>query len=179
MRLVGAIANRVDFGQRTYEFFATEGSAFSECSFLNARFTAGYLDAAHTSVFTDCRFDGETLQKLGLGPTRFVRCSFENVRIASLEVRAAEFVDCRLSGKIGQLVVWAQPEFPYNSPDRLSPWRLSNEFRGNDLSQLEVHDPDFRGGVRLAVNTMPSGPEYVYLDRWPERARRGVAAVSR
>ena len=41
--------------------------------------------------------------------------------------------------------------------------RERNGFIGNDLSSADLVDVDFRGGIDLTKQILPSGPDYIYI----------------
>ena len=41
--------------------------------------------------------------------------------------------------------------------------RERNEFHDNDFSHAQMTEPDFRGGIDLTRQRLPSGPEYFYV----------------
>jgi hypothetical protein len=175
----GALVERVDFSRRRFEYLATAGSTFIDCDFTRVRIRSGFLDASRTSRFIGCRFDGLQPGALLWGVSRFEHCSFENVRWKGWQPDAAEFVECRFSGRFDGVVWSGVPVPPFNTPDRLIPWRTRNEFRGNDFSRADLRFPEFRNGLDVLANTWPSGPSYLLLDRLPERIERALAEVSR
>lgn len=179
VKLEGAIAEGVDFSRRRFEDFATEGSTLVDCDFSRCRFEGGYLDDARQSIFRRCRFDRSAMRPLLFGPSRFESCSFEGMKLADWRPESAEFVDCRFSGRFDGVIFSAIPQPPNDRPERMIPWRTRNEFRGNDFSRADLRFPDFRWGVDVTANTWPSGPDYLYLERWQERLERALAAVAR
>ena len=177
--LDGATADQVDFSRLRFQYFATQGSTFIDCDFSQMRIESGSFDAARTSVFVRCRFDGFQPGATLFGSSRFEACNFEDLRLKDWWVAAAEFIDCRFSGRIDGILLDGVPPPPYDRRERMSPWRTRNEFRGNDLSRVDLRFPDFRDGVDLAANTWPAGPDYLYLERWQERLDRTMAEVAR
>ena len=164
-------AEGVDFSRRHFEHLGTEGSVFVDCDFSRCRFEAGYLDNIRPSVFRRCRFDQAQLRKLLAGPSRFEHCSFERMRLTNWWPHSAEFVGCSFSGSFRNLFISGVPLFPNNHPERLISWRSRNEFHDNDFSRAELIFPDFRWGISLSANSLPTGPEYVYLAHWQVATR--------
>jgi hypothetical protein len=161
----GAVVERVDFSRRRFEYLATEGSTFVECDFTRVRVESGFLDASRTSRFIGCRFDGLRPGALLWGVSRFERCSFEDVRWKAWLPDAAEFVECQFSGRIDGVVWSGRPAAPFNTPDRLIPWRTRNEFRDNDFSRVDLRFPEFSERGRAGFECMarrellpPPGP---------------------
>lgn len=179
VKLDGVTAERVDFSGRRFKHFRVEGSTFTDCDFSRVRIESGSLDAARTSTFIRCRFDGLRPGATIWGVSRFVACSFSEMRLKDWRPEPAEFIDCRFSGRFDGVVLFGAPQPPYDQPERMIPWRTRNEFRGNDFSAADLRFPDFRFGVDLAANTWPTGPDYLYLDRWQERLLRTIAEVAR
>ena len=156
-----------------------EGSTFEDCDFSRVRIRSGSFDASRTSSFVRYSFDGLRPGATSWGVSRFVDCSFRDMDVKDWFLPAAEFISCRFSGRFDGIVLFGTPQAPYDKPDRLSPWRTSNEFRGNDFSGADLRFPDLRFGVDVGANTWPSGPGYLLLDRWPERLLRALAEVGR
>jgi len=176
--LHGVFAEGLDFSGRHFEHLSTDGSTFIDCDFSRCRFETGYLDNSRQSVFRRCRFDRSNLKKLLPGPGRFEDCSFEEMKLTDWWPDSAEFIGCRFSGRFVGLYLAGTPQFPNDTPDRLIPWRTRNEFHDNDFSRAELVFPDFRYGVPLSSSSWPTGPEYVFLDRWQERLVRAIAEVA-
>lgn len=101
-----------------------------------------------------------------VGNARFVRCTFTNASIVDLDASAMEFIDCIFTGRIQKALFWGVPPKEFRTYQR-----SSNEFHGNDFSGSRLRDVSFRGGIDLRSQTMPSGPEYVYV----QDAAAGVA----
>ena len=177
--LDGVTAERVDFSRLRFQYIATQGSTFVDCDFSQMRIESGSFDAARTSVFVRCRFDGFQPGATLFGVSRFEGCNFEDMRLKDWWVAAAEFIDCRFSGRFDGILLHGVPPPPHDRRERMIPWRTRNEFRGNDLSRADLRFPDFRYGVNLAANTWPAGPDYLYLERWQERLDRALAEVAR
>jgi hypothetical protein len=127
-----------------------------------------------------CSFDGTSLRALG-GFTRFVNCTFRNVRVTKPAPDYLEFVDCTFTGRLTGLHFWGAP---LDAPDRyrrhatslarrgLPPppaaveslmLRPHNDISGNDFSQATLIDVNFRFGVDLTLQKLPSGPDYIYV----------------
>lgn len=174
-----AHAEGVDFSGRRFEYLQTVGSTFVDCDFSGVVLKSGALSPGRQSRFIGCRFDGIRPGPTIWGISRFEGCSFERLRLKGWDARACEFVDCRFSGRVDSLVLFGRLQPPYDEPDRVHPWRDRNELRGNDFSRLDLRFPDLRWGVDMASNRWPASPDYLFLDRWPERLMGALAIVSR
>jgi hypothetical protein len=91
---------------------------------------------------------------------------------------AAEFVDCRFTGRLRECKFWGRPHFQWLEPGRLRPPRTTNAFHGNDFSDADIDDVGFVGGVNLSLQRLPKGPQYVRINRPLERIALARAAVS-
>ena len=109
--------------------------------------------------YHDCIFDGCRFTHLNLGQARFERCQFRNVRITDLFSHAAEFVDCAFSGKLKGALFFGN----LVGIDAEHATRTHNEIRGNDFSALKMINCDFRQGVDLRLQKLPTGDDYLYL----------------
>ena len=52
-----------------------------------------------------------------------------------------------------------------------------NDFLGNDFSQADLVDTDFREGIDLSQQRLPSGPDFLVLDHWPDRVERARPVI--
>jgi hypothetical protein len=125
------------------------------------------------SIYEDCSFDRTTMHMYAPGNALFMGCSFRGVKITGFFSHGLEFVDCVFTGAINTGVVLGTP------PPQTG--RSSNRFTGNDLSGVKLRSVDFRQGVDLALNKMPTGPDdLVVLDaaRKLASARNRLLAMS-
>jgi hypothetical protein len=174
-----------DFSGRRWEWVSAAGSRFEHCKFERMKLK-GASTGAGTSVseYVDCSFDGSRFLRIGGGFTRFIRCSFRDIDIRRWDIADyVELIDCVFSGKIKSVVFWGRPlpdearsryesMMRHREKEGLGPppreyrelvLRGSNEFHGNDFSQVELVDVDFRYGIDLTKQQLPSGPDYLYL----------------
>ena len=89
-----------------------------------------------------------------------------------------ELVDCLFTGRLRRS--FFNGTVPEELVDALG--RTSNEFRGNDFSGMDLIDVDFRTGIDLSLQRLPTGAQYLYLpDAEPalQRAREQVLASGR
>jgi hypothetical protein len=158
-----------DYSSRKLLQFATIGSHLRACNFDNTQIqSAAFGSGRETSEFVECTFNGA---RMDLGPggfSRFVRCSFHDVRIRNWTCFAVEMIDCTFSGRMETAI------FNGSVPDdeRAIIGRASNEFHGNDFSAMDLIDVTFRTGIDLTKQILPSGEDYLFL---PQAA----SAVSR
>lgn len=106
-------------------------------------------------VFTNCNFIFGTVGNVRLINCRFKRCSLLNLVGGTLEMIGCTFEDTRIERAV----------FHATSP-RLafySPVRSDNEFYDNDFSSAELLDVDFRGGIDLYSQRLPSGESYIFV----------------
>jgi hypothetical protein len=98
---------------------------------------------------------------------------FKEVDLRDWFCFTVELIDCTFSGRMrGAFFNGTVPE-----ESRSVVGRERNEFRGNDFSQMELIDVDFRTGIDLFQQRLPSGPEYLYLPDAAEAVQRARAEL--
>jgi uncharacterized protein YjbI with pentapeptide repeats len=177
----GAHVVDVDLSGKTFESFRVRESIFERCDFRRFRSTmtlpAFGIPAPKQTVYRECRFDGADLRRASVGEARFESCVFDGAKIERLFSTHAEFIDCHFAGKI------VSSNFCGRAPEvstyvRRTPGReRRNEFRGNDFSKTDLIDAAFKFGIDISAQLWPQGPEYVRLDRLPERFARARKAI--
>ena len=174
--LEGCRYERVSFAKVPFDYFGSLRSTFEGCDFTGSRLRGSLGLGVVDSVYRDCRFDKCDMRGIYPGPghARFERCTFEDVRFRTFLAHHAEFVDCVFAGKMKGVTFWG-----HGLSDAEERYR--NEFRGNDFTRAMLQDVDFVGGIDLRAQKLPRelGPEYVLLDRWPERAALARAEILR
>jgi hypothetical protein len=120
-----------------------------------ARFGAG----REISEYIECIFGGVHFDHGG-GHARFVRCFFRDVHIREWLGQSTELVDCTFSGRIDWAVFCGKIPIEQVRRDL---GRERNEFHGNDFSDVNLMTPDFRCGIDLMEQRLPSGPEYLFV----------------
>jgi hypothetical protein len=172
-----ATITSVDFSDTVWRSFEQVESTFTDCDFTRSRFVfAVFGTMPRVSVFRGCRFDGADLRNAYLGHARFERCDFRHARIAGWSSEASEFVGCHFAGRLEACNFRGRPWGPLG--DGMRPKRARNEFRDNDFRDADLRDCSFWGGIDIAAQLWPSGPEYVRLTRFPERLAAARAAIA-
>jgi uncharacterized protein YjbI with pentapeptide repeats len=140
-----------DFSGRNLLGFSSEGCHFRRCSFERMKIESGSFGAGKVeSLYEDCSFDGSEIHA-DPGRAKFYRCSFRNIHLDRFLSLAASYVDCVFSGDIRRSV------FHGSLPASNMPYGArQNEFVGNDFSAAVFVDVDFRGGIDLSKQRMPS-----------------------
>lgn len=176
-----AALERVDLSGCRFGTFSAAASEFRECDFRRATFAGEgqFGNVGRQTRYVACRFDSSDLRAMwNLGNVRFERCSFDNAKIHDWWGDAAEFVDCHFAGRLTMCRfvgrIWSPT---WLERGRLDPPRERNEFRGNDFREADPIDCRFAYGIEIGANRWPTGPEYVLLDRLPERIARARAIV--
>ncbi|MDR1443023.1 MAG: hypothetical protein LBJ02_11720 [Bifidobacteriaceae bacterium] len=157
----GARLRGRDFsGRRLTNGFLAVASRFEDCKFDGILVDSLAFGAGSAlSEYVGCSFDGASLAASSGDVARFVRCSFENVRIRDWYCWEVEFVDCVFSGVLRNVVFDGQvPEM-----NRGRAGRDVNEFIGNDFSRADLRGVTFRGGIDLGRQRLPEGGDYTHL----------------
>jgi uncharacterized protein YjbI with pentapeptide repeats len=155
--------------------FIARGCSFDSCNFTGTRFGAGYFGGGEAAgfsqtVYRNCCFDRCGLDGIDFGSARFERCSFRDVRLRKWLSFSSEFIDCVFAGDIPEAA------FLGHSPLR-SKSRQRNDFRGNDFSGVRFGSVEFRGGIDLSLQRLPTKDGHVLLDRRSERTAIVLAEI--
>lgn len=160
VRFEGVHLRGEDFSGKKYQHFSTVGCRFEGCRFSDTRIVhAAFGVGQKPSEFIECIFDKMQVQHMSGGPSRYVRCSFINVDICDWFAFKVELISCMFSGRLRKSVF--NGRVPVESQSLLG--RQYNEIRDNDFSEMEFVDVDFRTGVDLTLQRLPSGRDYLYL----------------
>ena len=153
---------RVDFSGRRYMHVDTDGTQFIDCDFSRASFRETGFASSLGGLFMRCSFDRADLRDVAPERARFESCTFRNTRTNLWLGHDADFVGCVFSGdRMRGAVFWGPG--------------VGREFEGNDFTGSTLRDVGFHGGVDLGAQRLPTGPEFVRLDRIQKR----IARVSR
>jgi len=149
------------FSNLKLDGFTVVESSLRHCTFEDVRVrSACFGGGVRQSVFEDCVFRRCKFAFGAVGNARLVRCRFESCRLENLIGTNLELIECTFPdttimkgvfhGKVeGSTQVRAQ--------------RSVNEIRGNDFSQTELGDVDFRGGIDLTKQKLPISEEYLFV----------------
>jgi hypothetical protein len=134
--------------------FAVATARFERCSFGGLEleeFSAG--EDVTASEYVDCVFDGMRIDQMS-GRARFERCSFRDVRLSNLRGNSISMIDCVFTGILDMAVFCGRALFGDAA---------ENEFASNDFSGAELASVDFRFGLDLSRQVLPSGSGYLYV----------------
>lgn len=151
-----------DWSGVSVEIFGAFGTRFENCVFDRLRvkqFNTG--GQGRVTEFVNCSFDSANIAFGTCNPARFVNCSFRGARLKDFNFQFLDLVGCDFSGAVlRQCVFWGAPT-PRSAADNPGLPRV-NVVEGNDFSTARLIDSDFRYGVDLTRQKLPSGPEYAY-----------------
>jgi uncharacterized protein YjbI with pentapeptide repeats len=151
-----------DFSGLALLSFCSIGSTFERCCFDGLRIEKAYASfgaGRDVSEYIDCSFDGARIA-MGFGVCRFERCSFHKVDLVNWGCFETEIVDCVFSGRLRRSYFNGTVT---REEMRAHLGRTCNEFRGNDFSAMQFIDVDFRTGIDLTEQRLPTGPGYLYI----------------
>lgn len=133
------------------------GSVLVHCDFscLKPQGWPSFGSGNQPTTYMDCIFDGMSVKGGSAGRASFQRCSFRRVKIKDFHFTDAQLVDCTFSGRLESVIFSARPDYASG--------RLENDFRGNDFSEARLEDVSFRGGIRLDLQRLPEGADYVII----------------
>ncbi|MEU6024176.1 hypothetical protein [Micromonospora sp. NPDC047134] len=171
------------------------GARFVRCRFDGLRFQDVALGSGmDLSQYVECSFDGAVLTGTA-GYSRFIGCTFRNSEIRDLTAGYLELVDCLFSGRIRSTTFWGAP--PPGSAERFTSdlaflakqgraeppgyralaLRESNKFHGNDFSGVDLVGVDFRYGIDLTRQRLPTGSDHLYLEDAEAALHRALALL--
>ena len=168
--LIGA-----DFSGMRVEGFEARGCKFRDCRFDGARIGQMHFAVGkEQTVYQNCSFDNVRIKYTTGLRVRIEGCSFKNVKIIGWSLRLCDLVNNTFTGtmKAGKSggSFWGAPML-YDRKNFLPPFLLifpsrkrTNEFRGNDFSGCTIVGMDFRRGVDLRLQKLPTGYDYIYME---------------
>jgi hypothetical protein len=175
LRLREAELVDVDLSGLRLEDLTVLGSTLERCDLSGLKAKHGRMSGVEVpTVYRDCTFTKSDLRAVNPGPARFERCVFESTRIDKWLCFDTEFVDCRFSGRLTDMVFFGAP---VSGPMRKRLNRSVNAFSGNDFREAELRLVAFRGGIDLRAQLLPNGEEYVFVPDLPERLVRARERV--
>jgi len=159
----------------TLETFTVVGSRFNGCRFDKLKANNVTLGAGQeVSVYTDCAFSGLKARHMAGGFVRFERCAFTGVDIRDWRCFTVEMIDCTFTGRLrGGFFNGTVP-----AEYRQLLGRDRNEFHSNDFSQAVFGDVDFRTGIDLTRQRLPTGEKYLYLPDAPAAIAAARSAIA-
>jgi uncharacterized protein YjbI with pentapeptide repeats len=188
----------VDYSDQKVDYVAVTASRLRRCRFERLRLVEAALSGGGVvSEYVDCSFDGSQFTIVLPGSARFTRCTFRQVTINEWLGDQAELIDCVFTGTIKKTVFWGRQwgegpgrveslralrekqGLPPMTPEQEAVLlRESNEFRGNDFSGATLRGVSFRGGIDLAAQRLPAGPDYLLLSYAAHAIAHAVEAVT-
>ena len=149
------------FGNLKLDGFSVIESSLSRCVFENIRArSACFGEGLQQSVLEDCVFRRCHLVFGAVGNVRLVRCQFESCRLENVMGTKLELIECAFQDTtIKKGVFHGRVE----ASAEVRSQRTLNEIRDNDFSQAELDDVDFRGGVDLTRQKLPTSDEYLFV----------------
>jgi len=159
--IYGYALTGADLSDLTTEHLCIGASQFEDCSFRGLTVTRrGNLGKGGVPThYIRCDFTGMRATEISGGESVFVGCTFRDVRLSKAFFLNAEFVDCVFSGELSGAVFSGRPKDTRK--------RTRNRFVGNDFSGVEWRYSEFRGGIDLRRQLLPSGP-YAVIERLPQ-----------
>jgi len=136
-------------------------SVLNRCAFVDVHAPSVCFGGGVTqSRYYDCLFDRCEFTFSAIGNARLERCRFDGCRLENIFGVQLELIDCEfVSSRIRRSVFHGS----VIAVDDAAVGRTINEFRGNDFSSAELADVDFRGGIDLAMQRLPTGDEYLLI----------------
>ena len=105
--------------------------------------------------FIGCTFSHLRASYMRTGGVEYINCQFKDAIVKRWDLTRGTWRNCTFTGTIREGVVWG---YAHTSPDH-----EPNECVGNDFSGLSYCGLEFRGGVDLSANSLPTGDDYVLI----------------
>ena len=159
--LKGEVRKDERFQKARWTAISISASQLERCIFDDVHSEGVSLGGGLTqSTYTDCVFQDCDLVFGTIRNARFTRCRFLRCRLSHFFGTHLELIDCAFpETSIRQAVFHGTS----NAAQKGFPARERNVFIGNDLSSADLVDVDFRGGIDLTKQILPSGPHYIYI----------------
>ena len=160
-----------------------EACEFVECEFRDCEVDATFCGALaypeSASQFWRTRFVRSRVAGAYLGGARLEQCDFVDCDFAGAIWNSVDLVDCTFEGIVGGVNISASSG-PISRPPPFHAEKLparQNVITGNDFTRAELRGLGLRGGVPVAQQRWPDRPEYVVLDRMPERVAAALTVL--
>jgi uncharacterized protein YjbI with pentapeptide repeats len=136
-------------------------SSLRGCTFEDVRARSSYLGSGlRQSMFEDCVFRRCTFTFGAVGNARLVGCRFESCRLENMFGTELELIECTFQDTTIRGSVF---HGEIGDSAHLRPRRTRNEIRDNDFSGAELENVDFRGGIDLTRQKLPTGENYLFI----------------
>src|SRR3984957_9734155 len=158
--LKGEVRKDERFEKARWTAISISASQLERCIFDDVHSESVNMGGGLTqSTYTDCLFQDCDLVFGVIGNARFTRCRFLRCRLSHFFGTQLEMIDCAFpETSIRQAVFHGA-----SNALKGTPARERNGFIGNDFSSADLVDVDFRGGIDLTKQILPSGPDYIYI----------------
>jgi hypothetical protein len=137
--------NQATFSKIIFDNVTFKYAKFNECVWHSCRFRDCHL-GAHTEfrgcLWEDCSYIGKYSSMSGI---EFFETEFKNVEIKSALVHGVRFSNCKFSGRLSNLI--------FIGKDDKHNW--STSFENCDLSEVELDNVSFVGGIDLSTMKLP------------------------
>jgi uncharacterized protein YjbI with pentapeptide repeats len=169
-----AIVVAESFRGQSWKAWSAEQCEFRDCDFSDMSIADMSFGVGRSPTrYQGCKFDKSIYRTISGTFARFTDCSFLDVNLEDVQFRVTSFVRCKFSGRIVNVAFWG------SVPPTLSRYygQQRNDFVDNDFSQSAFCGSAFKGGIDLARQRLPSGPDFVVL-RADDQARNTLAEES-
>lgn len=165
----------VDFRGVVFWFMSATASTFVRCRFDRAKIAAGFLSSRIQTVYRECVFANADLAGVKPGTARFDACDFSHARIDGWRTLEAEFLNCSFAGPLRDVVFFGRP---IGTPPSIPLERDGNEFVGNDFRHADFVDVDFRAGIDITQQLLPTDQGVHLVLDGTDALDRGRAVVT-
>jgi hypothetical protein len=133
----------------------------NECEFDKVRVRSANFGSGRTqSTLRGCAFRNCRLVFGAIGNARLVDCTFESCTLEHIFGTQLEMIGCSFPNTTIRKAVFHGTVF---EPAQMVAPRARNEFTRNDFSSATFRDVDFRGGIDLLAQRLPTGEDYLLI----------------
>lgn len=137
--------NRAEFSKIIFDNVTFKYAKFNDCVWRSCRFKdccLGDYTEFRGGLWEDCSYTGKYSS---MGGVKFFETEFRNVDIKSALVRGVKFSNCKFSGRLSNLIFsgWGDKH------------NWSTSFEDCDLSEVELDNVSFVGGIDLSTVKLP------------------------
>jgi hypothetical protein len=161
LALNGEVRTSERFENLRLDCISVIDSHLSHCTFSNIHARSVSLGGGLTqSTYADCVFEDCSWIFATVGNVRLSRCEFHRCRLSDLVGTKLEMVRCTFDQTSIRKGVFHGIQ---SSAVPGHPTRKRNEFSENDFSGADLIDVDFRGGIDLTRQRLPTGGGYLFV----------------
>ncbi len=137
------------------------GSKFNDCDFANLSIIDCNFGAGKTpSIYYRCRFDAIRTPHISFGYSQFTECHFSGFDFEGLRISTTDLIRCTFIGRMRNGYI-ASMRSGFDPPSLGLKER--SVIQDNDFSEVDFVHFNFKRGVDLTRQRLPTGSNYVLV----------------